>query len=325
MEIIEMLAYKGTACRPAIPLLGFLGITVHNTSNWSKGANAINHANYLRNGGANKQVSWHYVIDKDRAVRCIPENETAWCAGDGGNGNGNRKTINIEICDNADGDIRKATDNAVELCSIILRNHGITNASGHLFQHNHWTGKDCPYDIRRGNPYDWNTFVSKVQEKLNGNNNNTTQPVSKPATNNSGFLYANYNGSSIVDALKGIGVDSSFNHRKQLASLNGISNYTGTPSQNTQLLNLLKQGKLKANGTSNTNTSTTSNTNNTAYLKANYSGSSLVDALKGIGVDSSFAYRSKLAYANGIRNYKGTPLQNTTLLNLLKQGRLKKV
>lgn len=78
------------------------------------------------------------------------------------------KTINIEICDNADGDIRQATDNAVLLVADILRRNGIRDVNGHLFQHNHWTGKDCPYDIRRGNPYSWETFVSKVQKELNG-------------------------------------------------------------------------------------------------------------------------------------------------------------
>lgn len=76
------------------------------------------------------------------------------------------KTINIEICDNEDGDILKATDNAVELCAQILRRYNVKNAGDYLFQHNYWTGKDCPYDIRRGNPYDWDTFVNKVQEKL---------------------------------------------------------------------------------------------------------------------------------------------------------------
>lgn len=167
MEIIEMPAPAGTNCRSGNQRTGFRGITVHNTSNWSNGANAINHANYLRGSGKNNYVSWHYVIDKDYAIRCIPENEVAWCAGDG-NGDGNFKTINIEICDNADGDIRKATDNAVELCADILRRYGINNVNGHLFQHNNWTGKDCPYDIRRGNPYDWNTFCNKVQEKLGG-------------------------------------------------------------------------------------------------------------------------------------------------------------
>lgn len=167
MEIIERLAPLGYKCRPGINRTGFLGITVHNTSNWSNGATAIAHSNYLRNGGKNNYVSWNYVVDKDYAVRCVPENEVAWCQGDG-NGNGNMKTISVEICDNADGNIRQATDNAVELCAQILRRYGVTNASTHLFQHNHWTGKDCPYDIRRGNPYDWNTFVSKVQAKLGG-------------------------------------------------------------------------------------------------------------------------------------------------------------
>lgn len=59
--------------------------------------------------------------------------------------------------------------------------------------------------------------------------------------------YKKYTGSSIslVDALKSIGVDSSMTNRKKIAKANGISNYTGTSSQNTKLLNLLKQGKLK--------------------------------------------------------------------------------
>ena len=54
-----------------------------------------------------------------------------------------------------------------------------------------------------------------------------------------------YTGFSIVDALKEIGVDSSYNYREKLARLNDIPNYTGTGIQNTQMLNLLKQGKLK--------------------------------------------------------------------------------
>lgn len=176
MEILEILAPTGHKCRPGIFRKGFLGITIHNTSNWSKGANAIAHANLLRGSWKDKYISWNYVVDKDYAVRCVPENEVAWCQGDG-NGNGNMKTISIEICDNSDGDITKATDNAVELCAMILRTHGVKSASNYLFQHNHWTGKDCPYDIRRGNPYDWNTFVSKVQAKLNGSSSSVVDQV----------------------------------------------------------------------------------------------------------------------------------------------------
>ena len=61
---------------------------------------------------------------------------------------------------------------------------------------------------------------------------------------------------SIVDALKSIGVDSSYKNRKSIAQINGISNYTGSASQNTTLLNLLKQGKLIKSKSNTVQTST---------------------------------------------------------------------
>lgn len=51
--------------------------------------------------------------------------------------------------------------------------------------------------------------------------------------------------SSIVDALKEVGVSSAFSNRKKIAEKNGIKNYSGTASQNTKILALLKSGKLK--------------------------------------------------------------------------------
>lgn len=50
---------------------------------------------------------------------------------------------------------------------------------------------------------------------------------------------------SIVDALNSIGVDSSKANRAKIAQANGITGYTGTATQNTNMLNLLKKGKLK--------------------------------------------------------------------------------
>ena len=59
----------------------------------------------------------------------------------------------------------------------------------------------------------------------------------------------------------------------------------------------------------------------TKYLSNNnYYGNSLVDALEEINVDSSFSYRTKLANVNGISNYTGSAMQNTLMLNKLKQG-----
>ena len=64
--------------------------------------------------------------------------------------------------------------------------------------------------------------------------------------NNNYLSNPNYKGTSIVDALNEINVDSSYNYRSKLANVNGINNYTGTAEQNTYMLELLKKGTLKS-------------------------------------------------------------------------------
>lgn len=49
---------------------------------------------------------------------------------------------------------------------------------------------------------------------------------------------------SFVDALRSIGEKSTFAYRKVIATENGISGYIGSSKQNTQMLSLLKKGKL---------------------------------------------------------------------------------
>lgn len=50
---------------------------------------------------------------------------------------------------------------------------------------------------------------------------------------------------------------------------------------------------------------------------------SIVDALASVGVkDVSKAHRAKIAKANAIKNYTGTPSQNLKMLKLLKNGKL---
>ena len=58
------------------------------------------------------------------------------------------------------------------------------------------------------------------------------------------------------------------------------------------------------------------------YPRSNYIGVSIVNALNELGINSSFAYRSAIAHANGIREFTGTSAQNTHMLKLLRQGRL---
>ena len=66
-----------------------------------------------------------------------------------------------------------------------------------------------------------------------------------------------------------------------------------------------------------------SNTNNTKYyMKCSERHKSIVDALNEIKVNSSFSNRQKIAKANAITNYTGSSVQNSTMLKLLKQGKL---
>ena len=180
VNIIEKIAPANSKCRPGYQRTGFLGVTIHNTGNPVKGAGARNHAAYLSGDGQKNQVSYHYVIDDKDIYKCIPENEVAWHAGDGA-GSGNYKTIAIEICMNPDSDLLVATNNAAELAADTLKRNGITTVQGHLFQHNHWSGKNCPSEIRAGRPYDWTAFMSKVQDFLIG----TTAPAPTAPPSNS--------------------------------------------------------------------------------------------------------------------------------------------
>lgn len=64
---------------------------------------------------------------------------------------------------------------------------------------------------------------------------------------------------------------------------------------------------------------------NMYYPKSSNNLNSLVDALRAIGVNSSYSYRKKIAAANNIKGYKGTEDQNIKLYSLLKAGQLRKV
>ena len=117
---------------------------------------------------------------------------------------------------------------------------------------------------------------------------------------------------SIAAALDSLGADFSYSNRVKIAAVNGVSGYRGTAGQNTQLLALLKQGTLIDPSVS-----------ESACFPA-YTGSSpsIVAALSALGVDSSFSYRTRIAAANGVSSYSGSAVQNTNLLQLLRQGKL---
>ena len=102
------------------------------------------------------------------------------------------------------------------------------------------------------------TDTAKSVKKVESNTNKIKKAVStaKPKATakttpktttkkNNTIKKTNYKGNSIVDGLKSVGVNSSYDNRKKIAQANGIKNYTGTAKQNTELLNKLKKGTLK--------------------------------------------------------------------------------
>ena len=160
-EIVE-----GDGAREGLLLLGFRGVTIHETSNWSPGANAQMHAIYLRNGGKYNEVSWHYAVDSQSIYQSVPEYERAWHAGDTGVGVGNAQTIAIEQCVNPEGDFDQTMANAQWLAADILYRHGIFTVEGHLFQHYDFSAykKNCPMTIRDKGL--WPLFCQRVQVYL---------------------------------------------------------------------------------------------------------------------------------------------------------------
>ena len=132
-------------------------ITIHETGNAAKGADAAAHGAYLDSAaGEDDLVSWHYTVDDHAIVQHLPDYETAYHAGDGKDGPGNATSIAVEICVNAGGDFEAAKANAAALVRLLMEEHGIH--IDHVVQHNRWNGKDCPKTIR-ATPGGWEAFL----------------------------------------------------------------------------------------------------------------------------------------------------------------------
>lgn len=159
-----------------------LYITVHNTGNT---ASARNEAAYHNSNNA--QVSYHVAIDDKEAVQLIPFNRTAWHAGDG-MGNGNMRSIGIEICYSMDNGYsgsksaryKAAEENAALYIAYVLKQYGW--GMDRLKRHYDWSGKDCPHKMHATGTYQ--AFRNRVQAHLNALNKGTvaSKPSAKPAS-----------------------------------------------------------------------------------------------------------------------------------------------
>lgn len=136
-------------------------ITIHQTGNTLKGADAIKHARLLENGW---KSTWHYTVDDSNIVQHFEDTVQCWHAGDG-RGRGNLESIGIELCVNQDGDYMATIRNAVELVAHLCSKYDISVAG--VRQHYEWSKKDCPQQIRAGvEGVTWSRFRAMVNDKI---------------------------------------------------------------------------------------------------------------------------------------------------------------
>lgn len=142
MSIIKMLTKKN--CYPGQNKPAY--VVIHETDNWSKGANAKAHATAMKNGNLAGTV--HYYVDSKSIYQTLDHKDGAWAVGDGGGKYGitNRNSINIEICVNPESDYYKAVDKAEQLAASLLKQYGW--GTDRLKRHYDASRKHCPRRIQ---------------------------------------------------------------------------------------------------------------------------------------------------------------------------------
>ena len=134
-------------------------VVVHNTAN---DASAENEVKYMISN--NNQVSFHFAVDDKEVIQGLPLDHNAWACGDGANGKGNRKGIQVEICYSKSGGARfdAAEKNAAKFIAQLLKERGW--GVDKIKKHQDFSGKYCPH---RTLDIGWASFVNMVKDYLN--------------------------------------------------------------------------------------------------------------------------------------------------------------
>lgn len=145
-------------------------IVVHNTANDASAANEIKYM--ISNGN---QVSFHFAVDDQEVIQGLPLDRNAWACGDGVNGSGNRKGIQVEICYSKSGGMRfeNAEKRAAKLIAHLLHERGW--GIDRVKKHQDFSGKNCPH---RTLQLGWSSFVNMVKHELSV----LKKPASSPST-----------------------------------------------------------------------------------------------------------------------------------------------
>ena len=131
-------------------------IVVHNTDNFSEGADARAHAYAQFHGNLSGTSVHFYTDDKGIAYQTAELQRGCWHVGVNYGGKlfgtvNNRNSIGVEMCVQKGYDFEKAFENTVELLKTLLRMTGISPE--HVVQHYDVCLKNCPSQIRKKNAW----------------------------------------------------------------------------------------------------------------------------------------------------------------------------
>lgn len=173
MHIIKMITKKRCYIGQNKPAY----VVIHETDNWSKGADAKAHATAMKNGNLAGTV--HYYVDSKNIYQTLEHQDGAYAVGDGNGAYGitNRNSINIEICVNPETDYYVAVDKTEQLAAHLLKQYGW--GTDRLKRHYDASRKHCPRRILDEGL--WSSFVKKTAEYMVGAPVSVTEPVTEKA------------------------------------------------------------------------------------------------------------------------------------------------
>lgn len=151
-------------------------VVIHETDNWSKGANSRAHATAMKNGNLAGTV--HYYVDSQECYQTLEHQDGAWAVGDGHGkyGISNLNSINIEICVNPESNYYLAVDRAAELAAMLLNQYGWDTS--HLKRHYDASRKHCPRRILDEGL--WDGFVKCTASYMKKQTGTTTTTTTAP-------------------------------------------------------------------------------------------------------------------------------------------------
>lgn len=142
-------------------------IVIHETDNFSVGANASRHAYAQYNGHLGTSV--HFYCGDDGVYQVADYTSSCWSIGKTYSNTRpimdatNYNVISIEICVNADGNYTIARDNAIALTKFLMGDLGITE--DRVIRHYDAKGKYCPRKMM-DNPSLWVDFKNQIGSKI---------------------------------------------------------------------------------------------------------------------------------------------------------------